>query len=110
MDLFIQWLTEDDTRTDVYTHHTSYTGIHLANFVVVLGAEAADGARGVFNNLRKSSLVRTELLTVIYPRKHTVYKHLLRHFLCTNLSSSGGAIGLEYISSIKVAISFVITF
>ena len=111
MNLFIQLLTEDDKRTDVHTNHadTLNTGIHLANFVVVVGAEAADGARGVFNNLRKSSLVRTALLTVIHPRTHTIYKHFITSF-SINLSSSAGAIGLEYISSVMVVIYFAITF
>lgn len=43
------------------THTQTYT--NLVNFVVVFGAEAAVATRGVFNNLRKSSLVRTALLT-----------------------------------------------
>ena len=109
MNLFIQLLTKKDKRTDVHTNHvgTFNAGIHLANFVVVVGAEAADGARGVFNNLRKSSLVRTALLTMIHSRTHTLYKHFMTSF-SINLSSSAGAIGLEYISSIMVAIYFII--
>ena len=48
-----------NTHARVHPHTQTYT--NLVNFVVVFGAEAAVATRGVFNNLRKSSLVRTAL-------------------------------------------------
>lgn len=65
----------------------------------MLGAEAAVAARGVFNNLRKSSLVSTALLVISII--------IIYYALFTDLSSSAGAIGLEYISSVKYNIIYM---
>jgi len=87
------------------------TPTDLVSFVVVFGAEAAVATRGVLNNFRKSSLVRTALLatiTAIYchdnidqcTKTNIFYTNKNTKHFYTNLSSSAGAIGLEYISSI----------